>query len=225
MDDINALAALPRFTEDSAVFADPAQDALGQEAFLKLLTVQLANQDPTSPVENEAFIAQLAQFSSLEQLIGLQETMDAVYLGIAAMNNSSMTSLLGKDVVAVGDQFTMDASGSATLHFDADGSFGGNDLTISVLDASGDVVFSTDLPPGAAGRNTFEWDGRDRDGQAVDEGEYSFVVSAKSDDAPVVQTLTVGRIDSMDFSQGTPLPSVNGISVGLDTILSLGDEG
>jgi flagellar basal-body rod modification protein FlgD len=221
--DITALADIPRY-DPNATQAAEAGDELGQDAFLRLLTTQLQNQDPSSPVENEAFIAQLAQFSSLEQLIGLQETMDNVYLGIATMNNSSMTSLLGRDVVAVGDGFRMGDDG-AVLHYEAAGAYGSKELTISVLNEAGDVVFSGELPAGDAGRHTFSWDGIDQDGQYAGAGDYRFVVSSTSDDAPEVRTLTVGRIDEMDFSQGTPVPSVNGVPVGLESILSLGDPG
>lgn len=222
--EIDALAGLPRFDPNGSDFADPADDALGKDAFLKLLTVQLRNQDPSSPVENEAFIAQLAQFSSLEQLIGLQETMDNVYVGIATMNNSSMTSLLGRDVVATGDGFRMDDSGNgADLHYEVAGPYKAGELTLSVYDDAGSVVYSTPLEAGAEGQHAFSWDGTDFDGQQQGEGDYRFVITASSDDTPAVRTLTVGRIDEMDFSQGTPVPSVDGVAVRLDSILRLGD--
>ena len=60
-----------------------------KDAFLTLLTTQLSNQDPTEPVKNEDFVAQLAQFSSLEQLVGMQASLDAVYAGIAAMSTAA----------------------------------------------------------------------------------------------------------------------------------------
>lgn len=213
--EIASLADVPRYTEDPKVVDSQAD--LGKDAFLQLLTTQLKNQDPSNPVDNEAFVAQLAQFSSLEQLIGLQETMDNVYLGIAAMNNSSMSSLLGRDVVAVGNSFQLGPDG-ATLHFETNAPYEGG--TISVIDDGGNVVFTGDLEAGPSGENSFFWKGQDFDGQPLDEGTYTFKVNMANEEV-AVQELIVGTVDEMDYSSGVPLPSVNGITVSLDQVLRL----
>lgn len=57
---------------------DRAKDALGRDAFMQLLTTQLANQDPLKPMDDTAFIAQLAQFSSLEQLQQMRVSLEAI---------------------------------------------------------------------------------------------------------------------------------------------------
>src|SRR5918911_1658535 len=71
---------------------------LGKDDFLKLLTAQLANQDPLQPVDNQAFIAQLAQFSSVEQLQGVSSRLDTLLLATASANQMNTASLVGKDV-------------------------------------------------------------------------------------------------------------------------------
>lgn len=215
--DVTALADLPRYSGSNET--TEATDELGKDAFLKLLTVQLENQDPTSPVENEAFVAQLAQFSSLEQLVGLQDTMNNVYLGISAMNNSSMSNLIGKEVVAVGGAFQY-SEGEQVLSFEAAGAFDG--ATLAVTDASGNVVHSVDLPPGAVGEHVYTWDGTDQSGQPVEAGTYSFSIVATGEDAPEMRALLKGEITGMDYASGEPIPSVGGITVTLDSILRLG---
>lgn len=72
--------------------------ALGKDDFLKLLTAQLANQDPLQPVDNQAFIAQLAQFSSLEQLQGVSTRLDDLLLAAGASTQLSAASLVGRTV-------------------------------------------------------------------------------------------------------------------------------
>ncbi|MCA9569810.1 MAG: hypothetical protein KC656_18325 [Myxococcales bacterium] len=218
--DITPLADLPRYTGERETIELGAAQELGKDAFLKLLTVQLRNQDPTDPVKNEQFVAQLAQFSSLEQLVGLQETMDGVYLGIATMNNSSMSQLIGKEVVAVGDGFHLGASGDVEIPFEASGPYQGGQ--ISVIDESGTVIFSGKLGPGMEGEGSFVWDGRQTSGERAPEGVYRFVVTAEGDDAPQMRGLVKGMIDEMDFSTGTPLPSVDGVQITLDAVLRLG---
>ena len=78
---------------------------LGKDTFLRLLTTQLQNQDPLNPMANEDFIAQLAQFSSLEQLQGVNTQLEGLAMINTSMNNASMVNLLGQEVVAVSDSF------------------------------------------------------------------------------------------------------------------------
>lgn len=218
--DVTALADLPRYTEGASAVDEAAGDDLGKDAFLKLLTVQLRNQDPTEPLKNEAFVAQLAQFSSLEQLVGMQETMTAVYDGIAAMNNSSMSALLGREVTAVGGGFDYVAGGSVDLTFEAAGTY--DSVTLAISDAAGNVIDSVELPGGGVGERIYTWDGKDSSGQPVDSGTYTFSVVAEGEDAPEMRTLVKGTITGMDYSTGAPLPSVGNVPIALDAILRLG---
>lgn len=67
-------------------------DQMGRDAFLRLLTTQLAHQDPTNPMENGEFVAQLAQFSSLEQLTQMQQTLEAIATALGAPINTERTT-------------------------------------------------------------------------------------------------------------------------------------
>jgi flagellar basal-body rod modification protein FlgD len=201
--------------------AAPTQEPLGQETFLRLLTEQLQNQDPLDPMKNEDFVAQLAQFSSLEQLVGLQSTMEAVYLGIASMNNATMANLLGTEVVALGDTFRYDGAGDQVLHFDAAASF--DSATVTITNSDGKVVDTIEIGGHGDGEFTVAWDGQDLDGQPLPEGEYTFTISATTAEGTSVEvdTLVVGIVDEMDYSTGMPQPSIDGVSVSLDSIVRL----
>ena len=89
------------FNKTLAVNGRTASQELGKDDFLKLLLTQLSNQDPTSPMENTEFIAQMAQFSSLEQMTN----MSTEFAKLANMLNSNeAVSLLGKNVtISTGD--------------------------------------------------------------------------------------------------------------------------
>ena len=222
MSDLSSIAGLPPTWEQQQ--ADASQGSVeefGQQTFLNLLTTQLQNQDPLDPMKNEDFIAQLAQFSSLEELMGIQSALDSVYTGIAAMNNATMANLLGTEVVAVGDTFSYDGEGPATLHFDAAADIEGG--TVTVTDASGSVVWTGAIGAQEAGEGSFEWDGTDLDGQPVPEGEYTFSVTGSGQDGESVEVteLIVGIVDEMDYSSGVPMPSVEGTPVSLGEILRL----
>lgn len=197
----------------------PVDDAMGRDTFLKLLTTQMQNQDPTNPMKNEEFVAQLAQFSSLEQLMGLQSVMEGVYVGVMSMNNASMAALVGAEVVATGDQVRVEGGEGVDLHFDAGASF--ESATVTIKDEDGNVVQT--LPVDAQGEGEFivHWDARDMDGSSVDDGVYSFEIEGADGEDLDVETRVVGTVTEMDYSSGVPQPSVEGVVVGIDAIQKL----
>src|ERR1700754_527009 len=81
--------------------------AMGQEAFLKLLVAQLQNQDPLNPQDNYEFVAQLAQFSSLEQTIGINDRLDQLALQSQGLQNTETIALVGKQVTVKGNIVTL----------------------------------------------------------------------------------------------------------------------
>ncbi len=193
---------------------------LDREAFMSLLTTQMQNQDPLSPMANEEFIAQLATFSSLEQLMGLNTMFQSVSLGINSLNNAAMVDLVGQSVVAQGDTFAFDGE-SQELMFDAESTT--STSTITIYDEDGSVVYSGEIGAVDEGESSWTWDGTDNDGQPVEAGTYSFDVTgvdSEGEDVEITE-LIHGVIDEMDFSSGSPEPSVNGISVDLSALVRL----
>jgi flagellar basal-body rod modification protein FlgD len=211
---------LPTADSSSSVpQASGGTETLGQDSFLNLLTVQLQNQDPSNPVSNEDFIAQLAQFSSLEQLVGIQEKLELVYLGVASMNNATMATLLGSEVVASGDRIHVAGEGDVTLHFDAGAP--AQSGTVTIEDADGKVVATLELGAVEEGEGSIVWDGTDLDGNPVGEGDYTVRYEATGADGESIDVtpLVVGLVDSVDYSTGVPRPSVGGVDVGIDAII------
>ena len=213
---VNTSADIP------TALSNTGSTSLGRDTFLKLLTTQLQNQDPTEPMSNQEFVAQLAQFSQLESLQGMSGQLDSLYLVNASMNNAAMTNLLGRDVVARSDTFHH-ASGPEDIHFDA--SEATASTTITITNADGSVVFSEDVGARGAGEGTYTWDGKDQNGQLVPEGDYTFSISATdvNGDGVDVQTLIQGTIDEMSFATGSAAPSVEGVDIAIGDIVRLLD--
>lgn len=195
--------------------------SLGQDTFLKLLTTQLQNQDPTNPVSNEEFVAQLATFSQLEELQGISDDLDALYMVNTSMNNAAMTNLLGQTVVARSDTFHYDGEGTQTVHYDAETA--ASAATLTVTDADGTVVWSEDIGALSEGEGSYEWDGTDLSGNALPEGDYTFTVSATDvdGDSVTVTGLIIGAIDQMSFEDGSANPKVDGVDIDLADIVRL----
>ena len=191
---------------------------LGQDAFLKLLVTQLQNQDPLNPQKNEEFVAQLAQFSSVEQLSNANDALGSLYLAMSSMNNASMTQLLGKEVTAYGDTFHYDGEGGKTLEWESSAAV--SSATLTVTDSTGKVVYTESLGSISEGRGSYEWDGSTIAGTAA-EGEYTFSVTAVGTEGVEIQTLVTGEIDGMDFSSGSPVPSIDGVDIELGDIIDV----
>ena len=167
---------------------------LGKEQFLQLLVTQLQNQDPLNPMEDQEFIAQMAQFSSLEQLMNLNTSMQGL---TDATNNQQMfsaTNYIGKYVTAVGNVIgktsTEGADGEIVseitpfyYNFNAPTA----STTITVYDAQGNPVYVENV--GAKDGGTvfkFQWDGKDSSGDLVADGTYTVAVTAKDADGEAV---------------------------------------
>lgn len=212
-----SVAGLPPSVFGAPAAEAPAEDDLGRDTFLRLLTTQLQNQDPSEPLSNEEFIAQLATFTNVEQMMGMNETMETAAMGIAALNNTSMANLLGTEVTAVTDQFPFSGEGDVSLHYDA--SADAAEVRVDIFDADGRLVRSEPIGAITAGQGSWTWDGRDENGVVAEEGTYRFSVVA-SDDTPI-DTLLIGVVDEMDYTAGNPRPSVNGVPVDIGAILRL----
>src|SRR5690554_5797965 len=120
---------------------------VSRDAFLQLLITQLRYQDPLSPMENEAFLAQLAQFSSLEQMQLLNANFASSMALAQSEANSSATGLIGRYVRASGDSVSLPPEGNVSL-----GYFLGSDATVelTIYDSRGVAVRHVTLPEGAA---------------------------------------------------------------------------
>lgn len=196
-------------------------DAVGKDAFLQLLITQMRYQDPLSPMENEAFLAQLAQFSSLEQMQQLNENFESVLLLSQSQNNNGATALIGKHVRASGETVDVGPEGSVEL-----GYFLASDaqaVEIRVVDDSGRTIKTLVANEAEAGSNVVEWDGRDAAGTRVDPGSYRFEVTAtdaNGAEVPVTRTVT-GLVEGVTFRSGQALLLVGDREIPLTDVLEV----
>jgi len=192
--------------------ATPQNTSMGQTEFLTLFTTQLKNQDPTDPVKNEAFVAQLAQFSQLEATTAMKTSMNSL---VSSMSNDRMlgaASLMGKQVavpdgpVQVTD--TTVSQGTINLPTGADG------IQLQVFNDKGVLVRTQIIGAQPVGDYTLAWDGMTDGGTAAANGTYRYVASVNSKGTmskPTVNTYaTVTGVSSAGTSDGTMLLEVAG---------------
>lgn len=198
-----------------------SRQALGKDDFLKLLITQMRYQDPLSPMDNTQFLAQMAQFSSLEQMQNLNESFDQSMLISQSLNNSSAAGFIGRHVRASGDGVTLGSSGPVELGYFLPQEAA--TVMVTVLDDKGREVRTLVADGTKAGAHKLEWDGADLDGRRVAAGSYTFRVSAKDADGNDVRATSVvtGLVQGITFKNGSAYLLVDGREVPLSEVLEV----
>ncbi|MBK9446488.1 MAG: flagellar hook assembly protein FlgD [Betaproteobacteria bacterium] len=171
-----------------------------QNRFLKLLTTQLRNQDPLNPMENAEMTSQLAQINTINGIEKLNTTLGKMLDIYDSGQSMQAAGLIGKHVLVPGNTLPLaggQALGGALLTDAAD------EVTVSVLDGSGNVLQSQQLGPRAAGNVAFSWDGKKTDGTQMADGSYTFRIEAVRGGKKVEATaLQVGMVNAVIRSNG-----------------------
>ncbi len=177
-------------------------DIMGKDDFLRLLVAQLQSQDPMNPMESTDFTAQLAQFSSLEQLQNINTSLGGIGTSQSVLTNSQAVSFIGKTITAIGDTIDVTGGQSQDLQFSLDADAVGSYLR--VYDQQGNFIRQIETGGLATGQNSVAWDGMDYLGGQVPDGTYSFEVEAIDElgnTVPSTQYMT-GEVTGVHFQNG-----------------------
>jgi flagellar basal-body rod modification protein FlgD len=181
---------------------DKDKDVMGKEDFLTLLVTQLQNQDPLNPDDPTEFTAQLAQFSSLEQLFNLNESMENVASAVSDSQKLSALTMIGKEVAYAESDFKFDGS-PVQVGYSIDGE--ASDITL-LLQKDGATVTTLKGSQLQQGDHFMTWDGLTASGAPAPIGEYSIVVEASAAAesiaaAPLIRSVVTG-VDLNSVSGG-----------------------
>jgi len=174
---LDALKGLGLSTLEAAA-ATPKKQSLGQEQFLKLMTTQLTHQDPSKPMENGDFLAQMAQFGTVSGIQDLQKAFGDFASSISSDQALQASSLIGRYVSAPSDTALLGAGGEVKGSFELSGST--PNANVQIIDTqTGEVVRTLALGGHSEGVVPFVWDGMDAEGHFADPGVYKVQVEAK----------------------------------------------
>lgn len=199
-----------------------AQSAvMGKDDFLNLLITQLQNQDPLNPTDHTEFTAQLAQFSSLEQLSNVNTNLEQLQNFQASTNNSQAVSLLGKEITTNGNYLQLAEGGSAGCDFSL--SRDAADVVVTIYDSTDGFVKSFESQNLGAGQHTLMWDGTDKDGNPSEEGNYTFEILAADANGEDISTQTffTGTVDKVTFEDNTPFLISEGQKIALGDVIQV----
>lgn len=189
------------------------------EQFIKLLTVQLQNQDPTKPLETDQLTSQIAQLSQVEQTLNTNKSLDTLISLYNQSQFSSTVGYIGKMLEAPGNLTNL-ASGQAPVVYSLAADANTVDITIS--DTTDKIIWQG-TGTKTAGRNQIVWDGKDSAGKLVAEGTYKIAVVAKDAGGKAItsSTSSAGRVTSVETLEGKAYLAMGDILVPFNEVISV----
>jgi len=214
--DSNIFSGIDNSVSQNVTSQTTTTKTLGKDDFMKLLLAQLKNQDPLKPLDGTDFAAQLAQFSSLEQLSNMNTELKNLSVNQMTMNYAQSVNMIGKDVVTnTGNSLVV---GGPTTDLNYKLATDAQSVTITILDKEGKLVKTWDETAQKAGMNKVTWDTSD-----VEKGDYTFQVIAKDSKGQTVSvdTMTSGLVTAVHFRNNQILATVGGKEVPLSSIIEV----
>lgn len=179
--------------------ASAPKDQLDQTDFLRLLTTQLQNQDPSDPMDPTQFVTDLTQMSQLEATTKMTETISMMNLGFQNMQTMQAASMIGKNVQVSGEEFSHTAGQDSVLTLNLDQPL--KDVKVVISDEDGLVreLFLDDLE---SGEELVNWDGLDDEGNAKSDGVYSLTVYGEDDagELKMIDTVVASRVNAVNIN-------------------------
>jgi flagellar basal-body rod modification protein FlgD len=195
-----------------------SNETISQDEFLRLFVAQLQHQDPLSPLEPNELTAQLAQFSSLEQLTGVNARLDALAEVSQKSTDTTVFGLIGREVTFDGARLGLE-NGEATP---VDYTLGAAaDVVATVRDGEGDLVRTIELGRQSSGPHRFEFDGRNGNGIELPDGSYTLEITARAPGAETPRKLALSTravVDGVDLTAEPPVLVAGGVRLTLEQV-------
>ena len=181
----------------SQAVRDTKGASLGKADFLLLLVTQFKHQDPLNPMDDKEFVAQLAQFSSLEQLMNMNESMDKLTAATKEQQMVNAAIYIGKEVAAGGNGIAKTDDGISKFYWAI-----GSDMakgTIYVYDQNMNQVYGEQISARTAGTYNFDWSGKTYTGAEALNGVYYIRLSCEDANGQpmLVDTAVTGRVEGV----------------------------
>jgi len=208
----------------SALNNSLASLASNAQSFLTLLTTQLKNQDPTSPLDTNQFTAQLTQMTGVEQQLLSNQLLQQLVNQSSGSGVTGAVGLIGQSVTASGSTATLQ-DGSATWQYTLGGTAA--NATVQITDGSGNLVYSGAAPSGS-GAQSFTWNGQNTQGQQqTDGGTYTATFSAATStgaSVPVSNAVS-GTATAVEQVNGQTMVTIGGVQVPLSSVTAVTEAG
>jgi flagellar basal-body rod modification protein FlgD len=179
----------------------PGTATLGGTNFLTLMLAQLKNQDPTSPVDSNQFLNQLASLSTVQGITQLNTSFGALSTSLVSSQALQASSLLGRQALVASTTANLAASGAVSGAIDVPQTT--SQAVVNISDSSGALVRQINLGAQSTGLASFSWDGKLQDGSAAPAGQYTLSAQfAGATGATAASTYVNGTVQSVTMGAG-----------------------
>jgi flagellar basal-body rod modification protein FlgD len=188
--------------------------------FLTLLTTQLQNQDPMSPMDSNSFTQELVEFSGVEQQINTNSNLQTLIGQGTSSAGSNAVGYLGKTITITNGNAALQ-SGSANWTY-ANATTAAT-TTLTVTNSTGQVVYTTAGDP-TTGQHSFAWNGEDMNGNQLADGVYTLTASSTATDGSAVISAVAssGTVDEVNMTGTTPLLMIGPMGVPISSVAAVG---
>jgi len=214
----------PNYVDESKKMRTAGNNELGKDAFMSLLLAQMKNQDPTSPLKSHEMAAQLAQFTSLEKLNNIDQSISGMRKDNAPSHNFQALSFIGKSIQTdTGKLSRLDTESHHDIRFTLPAD--APKLTMTVKDAEGTTIRTLDFKNLKTGKNELKWNGLNDDGTPAPIGEYAIDFEAVGSNGRnvFVETKAEGIISGVNFTPSGPQLLVGKQVVNMADVKSISD--
>jgi flagellar basal-body rod modification protein FlgD len=220
---VSGTTTLPTTSSGSSAKAanllSSSQIAGNFQSFLQLLTTQLKNQNPLSPLDTNQFTQQLVEFAGVQQQLNTNDSLATLVSLQQTTQSTQALGFVGKTAVVAGDTAVL-SQGRASWELNIPSN---SNVDISITSSNGQTVFSGTFPANAGNNQPFNWDGKGNDGTKFPNGSYKLTATAKdaSGNTVAVKTQIAGVVSSVDLTQSPPLLSIDGQTFTVNQIQSI----
>ena len=217
---VSGTTPLPASSSSSSLSSTSGATLAGNfQTFLTLLTTQLQNQNPLSPLDTNQFTQQLVQFAGVEQQLKTNDELKTLVSMQQTAQSTQALGFVGKTAVVDGSTTTMTkASATWDLSVPTD-----SNVKISITNSTGQTVFNGSYDVKAGNNKVFTWDGKGNDGTQWPDGKYTLTATAAdtAGNSVAISTRIQGVVSSVDLTQSPPLLSINGQTYTVNQIKSI----
>jgi flagellar basal-body rod modification protein FlgD len=189
------------------------------QSFLTLLTTQLQNQNPLSPLDTNQFTQQLVEFAGVQQQLNTNDSLSTLVSLQQTAQSTQALGFVGKTAVVSGSTAALTNS-QAAWQLDIPSN---SNVNVTITSSNGQTVFSGTFPANAGNNQPFNWDGKGSDGTQLPDGSYKLTATGKdaAGNTVAIKTQIEGVVGSVDLTQSPPLLSIDGQTFTVNQIQSI----
>jgi flagellar basal-body rod modification protein FlgD len=220
-------SGLSNAASSSSSVASSVAGSLNANDYMTLFLAQLQNQDPTNPMQSYELAAQLAQFTTVEELSQANTYLGQIQQSSSDVNNAQIASLVGQDVTAQTSEIDVSSGNVSTLNYTLPAAA---TVTVTITDSSGSTVDTMNVGSQSAGTYSVPWTGTNSSGSTVSDGAYTCTVTATTSDgtSSAIQTGVTGTVYSCNLGNTPPtytLTDANGMQIQVSNVYGVTTQG